>query len=88
MRDHNRALRGEYQNKFSLKYLPSWGKLLVGRQVMFELRRLIEQGGLCQVFLELRQLINRHPFYYRSNISLRDKFSIWRRDKSLISYES
>ena len=74
MRDHNRGLRGEYQNKFSLKYLPTWVKLLIGRQVIFELRRLIEQGGLCQVFLELRPLIDRHPFLYRSNILPGDNF--------------
>ena len=70
-----------YQNKFSLKYLPSWGKLLIGRQVMFELRRLLEQGDLCQVLLELRQLIDRHPFLYRSNISPADSFCIWRQDQ-------
>ena len=54
MREHDRALRDEYQNTFFLKYPHFWRKLSIGRQVMFELRRLIEHHDACQVSLEIR----------------------------------
>ena len=54
MREHDRVLRDEYQNTFFLKYPHFWSKLSIGRQVMFELRRLIEHREVCQVSLEIR----------------------------------
>ena len=81
MREHNRALRDKYQNTFSPKYPHFWRKLLIGRQVMFELR-LLEHCDVCQVSLEMRQLlINQHSFVYLSNISSSDIFCIWRPDQ-------
>ena len=81
MREHNRALCDECQNTFSPKYPHFWRKLSSGIQVMFELRRLIEHCDVCQVSLEIEQLINQHSFVYLSNISSSYIFCIWRRDQ-------
>ena len=88
MREHNRVLPDQYQNMFSPKYPHFWRKLLIGRQVIFELRRRIEHCNVCQVSLEIRQLINEHSFVYHSNISPSDIFCIGGEIKSLTSYES
>ena len=80
MREHNRARSDNYQNTFFTKHLHFWRKLR--KKVMFELRRLIEHRDVCQVSLEIRQLINQQSFVYHSNISPSDIFCILRREVS------
>ena len=58
-----------------------WRKLSIGRQAMFQSKRLIEHCDVCQVSLESRQLINQPSFVYRLNNSPSDIFCIWMRDK-------
>ena len=47
MREHNRTLLAVYENTFSSLYPHFWRKLSIGRQGVFELRRLIEH---CDIY--------------------------------------
>ena len=49
-----------------------------------ESKRLIEHSDVCQVSLEIRQLINKHSLVYLINILPSDIFCIWKGDQ--VSY--
>ena len=57
MRGHNKAQQVmNIRPRFPL----SVRKLSIGRQVMFRTKRLREHYDVCQVSLEIRELINQH----------------------------